>query len=116
MGIERKSEGEATLIRLTGSIGIAAAAELKRALADALREREPVAVSLAGATYLDVTAVQLLWAFGRDAARAGVEASLADRPAPQVARTLAEAGFEQFPEACLPEEVTGHGSSVTESR
>jgi hypothetical protein len=55
-----------------------------------------VRVSLEGATDLDVTAVQLLWAAGRKAKGSGVAYSIADAPPELVLAALSEAGLQQF--------------------
>ena len=53
-------------------------------------------VSIAAATDLDVTAVQLLWAAAREAKKAGVGFSLTEPPSRNISATLDEAGLQQF--------------------
>ena len=60
----------------------AAAAELKAVLLQALDSGKTVRVSLEAATYLDVTAIELLWAAEREAIKRGVGFTLAE-PAPE---------------------------------
>jgi len=86
-----------SLIRLEGAIDIGCAAELKGLLVQALGGGKPIGVSLAGATDLDVTAVQLLWAATRQANAAGVGFALEGQAPEQVSAALADAGFERFP-------------------
>ena len=73
-----------SLIGLEGAIDIASAAELKKLLLEGLNSGREVRVSLAGATDLDVTAVQLLWAAEREASRSGVTCFFAPPPATPV--------------------------------
>lgn len=49
-------------IRLDGSIDVSVAEELKASFLDALAVASEVLVDCRAATYLDVTAVQILWA------------------------------------------------------
>jgi anti-anti-sigma regulatory factor len=84
-------------IRLEGTIDIGCAAELKTLLERALNSGKGVRLSMADATCLDVTAMQLLWAAGREAARSGVGFALSS-PAPEpVSAALLDAGFEKSP-------------------
>ncbi len=80
-------------IALEGTIDISVAAELKTTLQEAVDAGKPIAVSLAAASYLDVTAVQLLWAARRAAQDARVTLTIEDAPAEPVAAALTEAGF-----------------------
>ncbi|MGA8108768.1 MAG: STAS domain-containing protein [Acidobacteriaceae bacterium] len=88
------------MIRLEGDIDIGCAAELKQVLEEALAGRDgsrETRISLATATAMDVTAVQLLWAAERAARASGMVLAL-ESPVPEVLRaTLREAGFERFP-------------------
>jgi anti-anti-sigma regulatory factor len=83
------------LIGLEGAIDIASAAELKKLLLEALSCGREVRVSLQGATDLDVTAVQLLWAAERAARGAGVDFALSG--AAPVLAALGDAGFLGLP-------------------
>ena len=85
------------MVRMEGEIDIGCAAELKKLLIEALGCGVPVRVVLEDATDLDATAVQLLWAAGREAKGLGAEFGLAGRTPERIAATLAEAGFEPFP-------------------
>lgn len=62
-----------SVIGLEGEVDIQAAAELKDLLLGALRSRRELRVDLAGVTKLDITTLQLLWAFERAAAKAGTK-------------------------------------------
>lgn len=83
-------------IRLEGAIDIGCAAELKRLLVEALDSGEGVRLAIDGAAQLGVTAIQLLWAAEREAARSGVGFGLAGAAPEGMAAALGEAGFERF--------------------
>jgi anti-anti-sigma regulatory factor len=85
------------LVRLVGEVDIGCAAELKRGLVAALESGKPVRVDLAGATDLDVTALQLLWAAGRKAAGSGIGFALAGQLPESILCAVANAGFDSFP-------------------
>ncbi len=85
-----------SLLRFEGAIDISLAAELKTLLLQALGSGCEVSVSIAAATDLDVTAVQLLWAAAREAKKAGVGFSLTEPPSRNISATLDEAGLQQF--------------------
>jgi anti-anti-sigma factor len=97
MGIALEETETGSVVRLDGAVDIACAAELKTVLVRALGAGGPVTVSLAAVTYLDVTAVQLLWAAERKARQAGVEFGVAGGVPETLAVLLAEAGFSQLP-------------------
>lgn len=97
MGIALEETDTGIVLRLDGAIDIACAAELKTLLMQALASGTEVRVSLDSAKYLDVTAVQLLWAAERQARRSGIRFGVcAQMPVP-VSAALAEAGFLSFP-------------------
>ena len=73
MGVTLEQEETLNLLRLEGAVEIGCAAEFKGLLAQALASGRALRISLEGATDLDVTAVQLLWAAERKAKKAGVE-------------------------------------------
>lgn len=62
-----------SLLRLSGAIDICSAAELQAALVKALEAGSSIRVSIQDGCDLDVTAIQLLWAARRDAAKRGIE-------------------------------------------
>jgi anti-anti-sigma factor len=82
------------VIHLEGAIDIASAAELKEALLKALEGGGEVRVSLDKLTGLDVTAVELLWAAGREAKKAGAAFSLVGQAPGEVLAALADAGLD----------------------
>ena len=73
MPVTLEQKDALTLIQLEGAVDIGCAAELKELLIEKLKSGSAVYVALESATGLDVTAVQLLWAAGREAKRVGVE-------------------------------------------
>jgi anti-anti-sigma regulatory factor len=96
MSISLNQSGESSLIHLEGTIDISSAAELKTALLDALKQSKSVLVALDEATDLDVTAVELLWAAGREAKVSGLDFKCTGLLQQPIRAALAEAGFEEF--------------------
>jgi anti-anti-sigma factor len=88
-------EGECR-VRLEGEINIGAAAELKRILIEALDSEKQLRVEFEGATGMDVTGLQLLWAAEREAQRAGVGFARMGRVPQEIAAAVAEIGLEEF--------------------
>jgi anti-anti-sigma regulatory factor len=88
-------QGEKTsCVRLEGSVDISSAEELKRILVDALKAGGEIRVMLGDATYLDVTAVQLLWAAELEAGRMGMRWVFGDALPEPIRGNLDEAGFD----------------------
>ena len=97
MGVVLEQGDTKSLLRLEGSVDIAVAAELKKLLIQALAAGKEVAVSLEAASYLDVTAVQLLWAADRDARSRGLRLTPIG-PCPEVlCQSLSQAGLADLP-------------------
>lgn len=84
------------LIRLEGEVDISSAAELKKRLLEALRDDGHLHLDLEGATDLDITALQLLWAAERQARGSGKGFALVGRLPETVNAALNEAGLEDF--------------------
>jgi len=84
------------VVVLEGAIDISSATELKAILLTALDSGEEVSISLNAATYLDVTAVQLLWAAEQQARRSGAIFRFSGHLSDLVSATLANAGFSSF--------------------
>ena len=85
------------LIRLDGDCGVTSAAELKELLLEGLACGKDLRLDLEGATEIDVTTLQLLWAAGREATRTGFQFS--SRVSKAVLSAARDAGFELFPGA-----------------
>jgi anti-anti-sigma regulatory factor len=94
VGIVLEFEAESCTIRLEGVIGIESACELKEHLAQGLQCGREVRISLEGATDLDVTAMQLLWAAGCAATAAGVSFGLVGHQPQEIAVAFGDAGFD----------------------
>ena len=90
------------ILRLEGDIDIACSSELKTMITDAISSRKPVLVDLAGATDLDVTAMQLLWAAAREAERSGASFAVPGALPENIDRMFREAGLETFPVPMVP--------------
>lgn len=93
--ILEQSEAQ-NLIRLEGAVDISCAAELKTLMLQALQSDKEVRISLENATDLDVTAMQLLWAAGREARVSGVGLTLTGPVPEQISAAIADAGLESL--------------------
>jgi anti-anti-sigma regulatory factor len=90
-------DGHSSLIRLDGAIDISCAAELKEANLKAIQAGKPVQIVLEGATCLDVTAMQILWAAERAARAQGLGFALEGQVPEALGAALRDAGWEGFP-------------------
>jgi ABC-type transporter Mla MlaB component len=89
-------EEKLSMIRLDGEVGIAAAAELKDLLVQALGSSQQVRVSLLSVTELDVTAVELLWAARLEAKASSLSFAFDAPLSSMVTSALLQAGFDEF--------------------
>jgi len=96
LGITLEQSEMASVLRLEGVIDISSAGELKEQLLKALESGQPVHLALEGATDLDVTAVQLLWAAERKAKSAGLSFGLDGTVPETVSTAWIHAGFQTF--------------------
>lgn len=85
-----------SVICLEGATSTGDAARLKELLLLALRSQKEVSISLRRVTYLDVAAVQLLWAAGREAEISNLNFSFAETFPAEITSDLADFGFEEF--------------------
>jgi anti-anti-sigma regulatory factor len=99
MGVVQQEIDGKSVILLDGAIDIVLATELKRLLLEGLAAGAELCVSLETATYLDVTAVQLLWAAEKEAGLSGVPFRVIGPVAETVAAGLMDAGFSPFLES-----------------
>lgn len=90
-----KSE-EKSLIRIDGDVNIAMAAEMKDLLVNALASGKDLHVSMANAVELDVTALQLLYAAEREAAKSGMRLTLDDHVPEEILSAMTDGGFAKF--------------------
>ena len=95
MGVTVEEREEATLVRLEGTVDLTEAAALKATLLAALDRGRMLSVSLEEAAYLDVTAIQLLKAARREAAKRGLGWEMANEPSRNVSDALVYAGFDR---------------------
>ena len=93
MAVSIDSQSGTRYIRLTEVIDIAQAAELKRILMDAMALSSRVRIFVSGATAVDVTAVQLLWASVLHASSAGTDLVVEGPLSKEVERSLACTGI-----------------------
>ena len=96
MGVALEQREELSTIRLEGAIDIGLAGELRAALLTALTAGGELRISLGGATDLDVTAMQLLWAARRMADASEVRFAFEGPAQERVTAALALAGMEKF--------------------
>ena len=94
-GMVLSHSGGSCLLRLSGAIDITTAAELKAMLLRAFEGSKRIQVSAEGVSDLDVTALQLLWAARKHAARLGVGFAISAAPAP-IGNLVAELGMEEL--------------------
>jgi len=90
-----------SLIRLEGDCTITSAAELKQRLIEGLASGKALRLDLEHTGEIDITVMQLLWAAGREAARAGI--GMVSRVPETAALAALGAGFERFPGAAVQE-------------
>lgn len=96
MPLTLKRSENLNTICLEGDIDIGCAAELKSLLVQALGSGREVQVSVATATNLDITAVQLLWAARRVAKALGARFAITGPLSESLTAALLQAGFEDF--------------------
>jgi|ERR1035438_918279 anti-anti-sigma regulatory factor len=97
MGINLDESEALSTVSLCETVDISSAAELKALLVKAIASGKEVRVSLEGAAYLDVTAIQLIWAAEREARSSCVGFALAGPMPERISAALLDAGFERFP-------------------
>jgi anti-anti-sigma regulatory factor len=104
----RKESSSPIRLAFEGRLTVERADELKKAFSAAVKKAGPIEVDLSGATEIDITFFQLLFAAHRAALASGQTLSLpADHP-PAVQKALREAGLcahaglcANTPEQCL---------------
>jgi len=96
-----------SVIRLEGEIDIASAAELKKALLQALGTEAEMRLDVERATELDVTALQLLWAAQRAAQGSGRIIAVVGAIPAEIVGAAREAGLEKFPVGVEAESAQG---------
>jgi len=96
VGVGLEQREDSSTIRLEGAIDIGLAGELRAALLTALTSGGELRIALGGATDLDVTAMQLLWAARRMADASNVRFAFEGPAQERVTAALALAGMEKF--------------------
>ncbi len=89
--------GTRWLISLEGEVNITSAAQLKGLLLEGLAAAQELELDLERVSEIDVAVLQLVWAAGREAARAGL--GFASRLSQQAATVARDLGFDGFPGA-----------------
>jgi anti-anti-sigma regulatory factor len=92
--VERRDEGN--VVRLEGTVDISSAVELKGHLLETLKSGQDLRLDLSAATYLDVTAIQLLWAAQREAGVRGARCFCEGQVPEAVRSSLRDGGFEKL--------------------
>jgi ABC-type transporter Mla MlaB component len=83
------------LLRLEGQVTVAAAAELKGALIEWLGAHTNLDLDLEATEEIDIAAIQLLYAAGREAARKGLR--IDGRVSSVVSAAIRDSGFDKEP-------------------
>lgn len=96
MPVTLEQKIDSHVIHLESVVDMSCAAELKAALTLAIQSGREVRISLGGATTLDLTALQLLWAAEREAKASGTAFSLAEEMPEALSRALVNVGFERL--------------------
>lgn len=96
MPVTVEEKGGTSLVRLEGEINISSAVELKSTLIDALASKKEIRLTLEGATELDITALQLLLAAERGAAKAGILFALEGSVPDHISTGMTDAGLAKF--------------------
>ena len=86
----------ASLVRLEGAVDIASAVEIKSIILNVLASKKEIRLSLEDATEMDITAVQLLYAAERDAAKTGTSFALEGSVPDEISVAMTEAGLVKF--------------------
>jgi len=85
-----------SLVRLEGAVDIASAVEMKGILLNVLASKKEIRLALDDATEMDITAVQLLYAAERDAAKTGISFTLEGTVPDEISVAMTDAGLVQF--------------------
>jgi anti-anti-sigma factor len=96
MSIVLNQANGASILRLEGAIDIAAAAELKATLLEAIAAGKAIRVSAEAVTDLDVCGYQLLWAAEREAKRNALQFVFTEKLPEEIEGCLTKAGLERL--------------------
>lgn len=96
MSVRLIQNGIESQVVLEGIVDIASAAEVKAVLSRGLAAGQPLIIHLEDIRYLDVTAMQLLWAAAREAKQTGMRVSFSGRSHEPASSLLSAAGFSNL--------------------
>lgn len=96
MGMTLKHSRKSSVIHLEGVIDIESASEFKKLLLRAFESGKEIRVALDGATEMDVTAVQLIWAARRAWEGAGLAFKVSGEVSAPASLALSNAGLQQL--------------------
>jgi ABC-type transporter Mla MlaB component len=108
-----EQDGKA-LLRLSGDVNVASAAELKQLLVQAFSTGKEVQLDLSAAATLDIAAIQLLWAAARHAEKTATALTVAEIVPEAILNGLRDAGFVHFP-VTIDTEVSEQRTNDTEA-
>ncbi|MGA7243713.1 MAG: STAS domain-containing protein [Terracidiphilus sp.] len=101
MAINVEDQNGRRRIRLDDVVDIAQAAELKQILMEAIGSFAPVSIQVSGASAIDVTAVQLLWAALSHASTTGKEFAIVGPWDEEIERSLSCTGISPIMHSML---------------
>jgi len=107
MAIDFTKESGRCCIVLSDVVDISHAAELKRILVQALQSNAPLCIQISGATAIDVTIVQLLWAAVHSASAAGTQLKFEGTWSEDVERLFAHTGLAPILESLRVQSLPG---------
>lgn len=96
MPITSESDETRCTVYLHASVDIADAADLKKALLDAILAHKELRLDLSKVTELDITAVQLIWAATREVRKIGMSFAIAGAVPEVINSTARDAGLDAF--------------------
>jgi anti-anti-sigma regulatory factor len=91
-----EERGNASFVRLDGAVDIASAAEMKSIFLNALASNKEIKLMLADATELDITALQILYAAKREAAKTGIYFALEGSVPDEISAAITDGGLLKF--------------------
>lgn len=94
--VSASRSGKTSVLNLAGKIDISCVSELKDAFLKVLQGGDQIQVKIDGASDLDVTALQLLWAARIAARQSGVDFAVSGEPAEAIRGQVAELGMEDL--------------------
>jgi anti-anti-sigma regulatory factor len=115
MAISTKDRDDVRCIFLTDVVDIAQASELKQALSEAIGSVSRVSIEVSGATAIDVTTAQLLWAAVSYSSLSGTEIVVQGPWSAQVEQSFLTSGLTPLLQSMV-QSAAGEGANVLASR